>query len=101
MILLNNLLSISVEQILSAKIKDPQLVEKLQYPQAPDKFPFSGPDAFSPYLAIPLNEDLFLTLFSHLRPDRPSDFSPSGLHTKTLQANLLSHIRATCPTHPF
>jgi len=101
MILLNNLLSVSMEQILSAKIKDPQLVEKLHYLQALAKFPVSDPDASSPQLAITLTEDLFFTLFYHLRPDFPSGFSPSALHAKTLQAPLLSHIRATCSTDPF
>jgi hypothetical protein len=40
MIVLNNFLSNSMEQILPEKIRDPHLVNKLQYPQVPAYFSY-------------------------------------------------------------
>jgi len=40
-----------------------------------------------------------LILSSHLHLGLPSGLFPSGLHTKTLYATLLSALHATCPAH--
>ena len=66
--------------------------------QAPANFPYPEPEQSS---SCPPPHHTFWTPFLilsfHLRNGLPSGFLPSGIHTKTLYALVLSLIRATCP----
>ena len=65
----------------------------------PGTCPYPESDQSSPRLSIPLLEDPFLILSSHLQLGIPSDLFSSGVHTKILYAPLLSHVRATRTAH--
>jgi len=65
--------------------------------QAAGTSPYSEPGKPSPCYTIPILEDPFLILPSHLLLALISGHFPSGFTTKTLNAPPLFPIRATCP----
>jgi len=62
--------------------------------------PYSEPDQSSPWLSTPLPVYIYiLILYSYLILGLPSGLLPPGLPTRTLNAPLLSAIRATCTSY--
>ena len=69
----------------------------LPHSQVPAICPYPESYESSPCLPIPLLEDTFLILFSHVLLGLPSSLFPSGLPTKTIHELFLSPIRVTYP----
>jgi len=69
----------------------------LPHSQAPVTCAYIEPYQSSPCPPIPILEDHFLKLSSHLRLGLTCGFFPSGFPAKILYARLLCPIHATCP----